>query len=326
MIDLDKIKDEVEPYLEKLNATLGESLTSSNTLLNRITEFYLEKKGKQIRPVLTFLLTDLFSWPNAKTIDGAAALELLHNASLIHDDVVDNSDMRRNSPTINKIWDNQIAVLVGDFFTTTALSKALATEDLRIISSIAQLGRRLTVGELDQIYNAQTNILNEDAYVKMIERKTASLFVTCAEIACYSTGAPEEDLKRLKEFARILGICFQIKDDTFDYFRETSTKLGKPTGADLLEGKISLPLLHVLLQDKEKGKTEMIDLCVKGELNEDEVTRLIDYARENGGIEYAENYMYNLYEKAKEILAFYPDSSTTRHLDLLFRYVIERNH
>lgn len=306
---------------------MAESLSSSpNVLLNEITLRYLQQKGKQIRPLLLFLFARLFSEPNDKTVNGAAALELLHNASLIHDDVVDNSDMRRNVPTINKLWDNKIAVLVGDFFVTTALSCALVTSDIRIISAICGLGRQLTVGELDQIYNVQTNSLSEDAYIRMIELKTGSLFVTCADIACASVEASGDDLNRLKEFARLLGICFQIKDDTFDYFPNNELKLGKPAGADLKDGKISLPLLHVLLEDKKKGKTEMIELAFKENLSDEEINELLDYACSNGGIDYAYERMNSMCRRAEEILNYYPDTETKKNLIALFHYVIERNH
>lgn len=327
MNNITDIRNEVAPSVERLNAAIAESLAlSNNVLLNKITLTYLQQKGKQIRPLLLFLFAHLLSEPNEKTINGAAALELLHNASLIHDDVVDNSCMRRNVPTINNIWDNKIAVLVGDYFVTTALSLAIKTTNIDIISSICSLGKNLTMGELDQIYNVQSNSLSEEAYVKMIELKTASLFVSCAEIACASVNASDDHLQRLKEFARLLGICFQIKDDTFDYFPQSQQKLGKPAGADLKDGKISLPLLHVLLEDKKIGKTDMIQLSFKENHSEDEILKLLDYARSNGGIEYADIFMENMYNQAKELMLIYPESETKKNLLALFRYVIERNH
>lgn len=326
MSQLENIRNQFTPLLDKVNITIEQSLSTSNPLLEGIVKSFLSKKGKQIRPLFTLLIASLIGEPNSKTISGAAAIELLHNASLIHDDVVDNSDLRRNVETINKIWDNQIAVLVGDFFVTSALDQSLSTGLLEIVESISQLGRKLAVGELDQIYNAQHNILSEEAYLKMIELKTASLFISSARIGSVSVGASPEEISDLTEYARLLGICFQIKDDTFDYCENSSNTLGKPVEADLLEGKISMPLLHVLLEDQKVGKRDYIDLCFKDSLTQQEVKSLIDYTIENKGIEYANEYMESLYKKASGLIDKYPNKVIVDKLNILFRYVIERNH
>lgn len=326
MSSLEQIQKNLAPLLDEVNKTIKESLYSTNLMLKGIIDFFLEKKGKQIRPIFTFLIAELLGEPNRRTIDGAASIELLHNASLIHDDVIDNSETRRSVPTLNKIWDNQIAVLVGDFFVTSALERALSTDNLSIVSSISELGRKLAVGELDQIYNAQNNILNEDAYIKMIELKTASLFMSSAVIAAESVNASSDDIKKVKEFARLLGICFQIKDDTFDYSRQSNLTVGKPVEADLLEGKISLPLLYVLIKDNEVGKTEYLELSHKENLSPAEVKLLVEYACNNGGIEYAEEYMNNLYSQASCLLESYENKRAVDKLLSLFKYVIERDH
>ena len=320
------IQTEVQPWLERLNRNIAESLTSPNPLLNNITTGFLSKTGKQIRPIFTFLVAQLLGQPNTKTIDGASALELLHNASLVHDDVVDNSDKRRNVPTINKIWDNRIAVLVGDYFVSTALTLSLRTQDLNIVSAIGNLGCELSTGELDQIDNAQRNVLDEEAYIATISRKTASLFVACAKIAAYSVGATDNDIQKLSRFALLLGICFQIKDDTFDYFPQTESSLGKPVGADLLDKKISLPLLNVLINDQTPAAEQMKELCFKDDITPDDIKQLIEYTISNGGIEYANNYMRNLFCEAKEILKDFDNRAATDNLLSLFRYAIERNH
>lgn len=326
MNDFVKIQEQLSSYLEDINVTITESLSSSNTLLNNITDFFLNRKGKQIRPILTLLTASVFGLPNKNTINGAAALELLHNASLIHDDVVDNSTQRRSIHTINKLWGNRIAVLVGDYFVSSALQRALITNDIKIVSSIGNLGQQLSVGELDQINNSSNSILSEQAYIEMIARKTASLFVACAQTGCASVNAPEDATDKLVEFARLMGICFQIKDDIFDYLPQCTNNLGKPVGNDLLEGKITLPLIKVLLDDRQKGIEENISIAFKTDITPKEVDYLIDYARDKGGVDYAVEVMNDLSCKASEILQSIPYSEAIENLNSLFRYVIQRNY
>lgn len=326
MKDLLDINKEVSFWIDSLNSNIAQSLASPNPLLNTISAGFLSKPGKQIRPVFTFLSAQLLGTPNQKTIDGASALELLHNASLVHDDVVDNSDKRRNAPTINKIWDNRIAVLVGDYFVSTALTLALRTNDLNIVGTIGTLGRELSTGELDQIDNARRNVIDEKAYISTITRKTASLFVACARIAAYSVGATTVEIEKISRFACLLGICFQIKDDTFDYFLDETKNLGKPAGADLLDKKISLPLLHVLLNDTTPKAQEMRALCFKDDISGSDIKQLIQYTLDNGGIEYANRYMENLYNEAQTLLSAFENKEAADNLLALFRYALERNH
>lgn len=325
MNGLEQLRTELKPLLDSVNDTIRQSLVSKNKLLSDIISFFLNRKGKQIRPVFTFLIAKLLGEPNNNTIKGAAATELLHNASLIHDDVVDNSEMRRNADTLNKIWDNQISVLVGDYIITAALDQALETNNLMIVKAISTLGRQLAVGELDQIYNAQNNSLNEDAYIKMIELKTASLFVTCARMAALSVQVSDDDLQKVCDYARLLGICFQIKDDIFDYYVDGESVIGKPVEADLLEKKISLPLLHVLIEDQNKGNNTFIDICFKDDLSTEDIKILVEHAVKNGGIEYAQSYMEKLYQTGQKILSDFSNKEAIRQLDLLFRYVIDRD-
>ena len=231
MIGIDDIRDSLRPELQLLSQKMEQSLMSSNKLMNKVVEDYLQAKGKLIRPILVILTAKLFGDVNDDVISSASAVELLHNASLIHDDVVDNSDLRRGAPTVNSIWDNHIAVLVGDFFVSTALQQAISTGDIRIITSLSNLGKMLSLGEIDQIYNARYHKLSKEAYFEVISRKTASLFVSCVEIGGYAVGAGDADLESIREYARLLGLCFQIKDDIFDYY--ASDEVGKPTGNDL---------------------------------------------------------------------------------------------
>ncbi len=321
MTNLSQIQSTILPELAQLNERISTRLLSSNTLMNNVIENFLKVKGKQIRPILVILSAKLFGDVNDNVIASASAVELLHNASLIHDDVVDDTKIRRGTTTINGLWDNHIAVLVGDFFVSTSLQEAISTGDPRAIAAIANLGKLLSLGEIDQIYNARFNCLSEDAYFGVISRKTASLFVACVQMGGYAVGASDSDIELLSRYADLLGLCFQSKDDIFDYFDDE--KIGNPTGNDLREGKITLPLLHVLLTDASEP---MLALSRKELLSEDEILTLIDYAKANGGIDYAYRRMEELYAESLPILARLPDGETRDMFDALFRYVIARDN
>lgn len=323
MPSIKEIQQLITPELEALNSLIASTLDSPNELMNRIVDNYLRTKGKQIRPIMVILSAKLLGEVNENVIRAAAAVELLHNASLIHDDVVDETKIRRNTPTINGIWDNHIAVLVGDFFVSSSLQLAMATGDLRIINSIARLGKLLSIGELDQIYCARFHNLTEPAYMQTIERKTASLFMACVEMGGYAVGASDADIANISEFARLLGLCFQIKDDIFDYYEDKN--IGKPTGNDLREGKITLPLLHVLETDSSDRRQAMSELSRKEVLTSDDINRLIDYAKDNGGIDYAYATMERLKAQATPILNSFDNKSVTRHFADILDYTINRD-
>ena len=293
--------------------------------MNKVIATYLERKGKQIRPIMVLLSAKLLGNVSRKVIEGAVAVELLHNASLIHDDVVDDTRLRRDAATINGLWDNHLAVLIGDFFLSNSLMLASGTGDIRIVDSIASLGRLLSIGELDEIYNARYNNLTEEVYFNIIYRKTASLFVSCAEVGAYAAGEPEgERLDALREFARLLGLCFQIKDDIFDYFSDSA--VGKPTGNDLREGKITLPLLHVLETGADEDHERMTALARKELLEPAEISELIEYAVTNGGIDYAYQTMERLRDQACDILrANFPPSATLDAFLSLIDFIITRD-
>lgn len=324
---LESIARTIAPELRTLNERIFLALTSTNDMMNGIVRDYLRKKGKQIRPVVVILSARLFSdvtTPNI--ISAAASVEMLHNASLIHDDVVDESQLRRNEPTLNGIWDNHIAVLVGDFFTSTSLQLANETGDIRVVGTMASLGRRLAMGELNQIYNARYHHLSEEAYMRTIDHKTASLFVACADMGAYAAGADDSDerLAALRLFARNLGLCFQITDDIFDYFPDAA-EIGKPTGNDLREGKVTLPLLSVLLREDAPQTREMLAILAKDQLNSDEINRLTQYAIANGGIDYAREKMKQLAAEANEALAAaFPDTPARKALTDLLAYILLR--
>ncbi|MBQ3605115.1 MAG: polyprenyl synthetase family protein [Muribaculaceae bacterium] len=323
MSTFQSIQKSIAPELEMLNKRISDTLASPNALMNQVIEGYLKSKGKQIRPIIVILSAKLLGEVNENVISAATAVELLHNATLIHDDVVDDTKLRRGQPTINNIWDNHIAVLVGDFFLSSALLQAIETNDIKIIKSITNLGKLLSIGEIDQIYNARFHNLNEDAYFETIYRKTASLFVSCVEVGAFAVEASDDDTQRLSQVARLLGLCFQIKDDIFDYFNDE--KIGKPTGNDLREGKITLPLLHVLLNDTLPQHDEMLALSKKEILDTDEINTLIEYAKRHGGIEYAYNTMQRLRDEAVEIISQFPESQTRDFFIAIIDFIISRD-
>lgn len=325
MTTFQQIQHMLAPDLERLNTRIAEALRSPNVLMNQVITNYLEKKGKQIRPIMVLLSARLLGEVNDKVLDGAVAVELLHNASLIHDDVVDDTKIRRGAATINGMWDNHLAVLVGDFFLSNALLEGVATGDIRMVESIAALGRLLSIGELDEIYNARYNALDEKTYFEIIFRKTASLFVSCVEVGAYGAGSTATQLEALREFARLLGLCFQIKDDIFDYFSDE--KIGKPTGNDIREGKITLPLIYALSKADHPRHAEMLELARADVHTADQVGSLIAFAIAEGGIDYAYATMNGLRARAVEILEHeFPASAERDALVALFDFIINREN
>ncbi len=323
MTTLESIQKSISPELKMLNERIVGALSTSNKLMNEVVETYLKTKGKQIRPILVMLSAKMFGTIDENVISAAAAVEMLHNASLIHDDVIDETKERRNNPTINCIWDNHIAVLVGDYFVSAALQQAISTQDPRIIAALSQLGAILSLGEIDQIYNAQSHVLSEEAYFNVIKAKTASLFVACVAMGGYAVKASDDEIEKLKQFTNLLGLCFQIRDDVFDYFEDK--KVGKPTGNDLREGKITLPLLHVLLNESLPLHEEMLALSHKDNLTTEEIATLINYAKNNGGIEYAYEKMTELRNQAVEIIKQLPDNEARKAFIAILDYIIARD-
>ena len=321
MTTLQSIRDTLKTDLELLDDVIRRQLATSNPLMDKVIDNYLKTKGKLIRPIIVMLTARLFGNINSRVLAAAASVELLHNASLIHDDIVDQSTTRRGFPTINAVWDNHIAVLVGDFFVSSSMQQAISTGDVRIIDALCHLGKLLSLGELDQIYNARYHTLTEESYYQIINYKTASLFVACAQMGCYASGVDDERLGALSKYAELLGMCFQIRDDIFDYYND-ERQIGKPTGNDLREGKITLPLLHVLLSEKDE---EMIKLSRAEELSDTDIATLVDYAHRKGGIDYAYNKMKQMRDEAVEILnTSFPDNDGKMQLIELFDYVINR--
>lgn len=324
MVTITDIQNSISKELADLNAIIKDTLGSSNALMQQVVNNFLSTKGKQIRPILVILSGKFFGEITDDVLYAGAAIELLHNASLIHDDVIDESKERRGVPTINHIWDNHIAVLMGDFFVSGALFCAQKTHDFRIISTMGKLGRELSLGEIEQIDNARSHNMDEQTYLGVIRRKTASLFRSCVEVGGYAAKAPEKDLKNLMEYAELLGICFQIRDDIFDYFDDK--ELGKPTGNDLREGKMTLPLIYALSRTDATRHAEMVELSHKKQLSTDDINTLIEFAKAEGGIEYSYATMERFQAEAEKIISQYPESESISAFRRIFEYIIERRN
>ncbi len=324
MQHFETIRGMLADELSRMNNIIEQSLATTNALMNRVVTGYLSVKGKQIRPLLVILSAKLFGKVTDETLYAGAALEMLHNASLIHDDVVDETMLRRGENTINAAEGNHLAVLVGDFFVSNALAAGIRTGDLNVIRALSELGCELSLGEVDQICNVREHNFSEESYVSMIRKKTASLFRNCVKIGAESAGASPEQARPIVEFAELLGICFQIRDDIFDYYDDA--RIGKPTGNDLREGKVTLPLLHALDSAPDRQEAlRMKNLIVRGNLSADEIQTLVDFAKANGGIDYAYDYMARVRAHAMTLLDSCPESQWRDCFADLFDYIIARN-
>ena len=257
------------------------------------------------------------------TLHAAVGLELLHTASLVHDDVVDESRQRRGQASVNAVYDNKVAVLVGDYILSTALLHVSVTHNELIVRYLAELGRTLSDGEILQLTSISDSVISEDTYYEIISRKTAALFEACCAIGAISAGVPEDMVGEAKRFGKTLGIIFQIRDDIFDYY--DSAEIGKPTGNDMAEGKLTLPVIYAL---KSTGDEEMLALARKvkeGTVTAGEIARLVEFTKANGGIEYAECRMQEMHAEAKTFLSSrVPDEMIRRALEAYLSYVIER--
>ena len=320
---IEKIRHRLGAELDAMNTIIRMSLATTDPLMGRVVEQYLRTKGKQIRPLLVLLSARLLGDINDSTLHAAAALEMLHNATLIHDDVVDNADYRRNTVTLNKDFDNRIAVLVGDFFVSTALQEAIKTKDMKAVRSVAELGQELSLGEIDQISNARDRAIDESRYFDVISKKTASLFMKCVKMGAESVEASEEEIDALVEYARLLGLCFQIKDDIFDYYEDK--EVGKPTGNDLRENKVSLPLIYAVNCSDSNESAPMRRLLMRGDLSDAEIALLIDFAKTHGGIDYAYSVMEGMRRQADSLLTSLPDNEWRDDFAELFDFTIMRN-
>ncbi len=299
------------------------SMISKVSLLNRITHYIVKRKGKQMRPMFVFLVAKMVSNGNfkEKTYRGAATIELIHTATLVHDDIVDDSNRRRGFFSLNALWKNKIAVLVGDFLLSKGLLLSIDNDDFDILKHISVAVREMSEGELLQIEKARQLDITEDVYFEIIRKKTATLIAACTAIGASSVDADKDEVEKMRKFGEIIGIAFQIKDDLFDYGED---RIGKPIGIDIKEQKMTLPLIYTLNNCTKKEKKWLIHSVKKHNRNKKRVKEVIDFVKENGGIEYSIQKMKEYQAKAFDILNTYPDSPYKESLSTLVNYVIER--
>lgn len=316
------IKAPIITELAGFRQLFDSSLSSSNTLLDSVVSHIRQRQGKMMRPMLVMLVARLYGEVRPATLHAAASLELLHTASLVHDDVVDESSERRGQLSANAAFNNKVAVLAGDYLLATSLVHAQLTESHPIIRLVSRLGQDLADGELLQLSNVSNLHFSEPVYFDVIRKKTAALFAACTQAAALSMEVGEEDVEKARLLGEYIGICFQIRDDIFDYF--DSEEVGKPTGNDMREGKLTLPALHVL-NTTASDEIKAIAFRVKeGNAISDEIARFIDYIKAHGGIEYAEQTMNDYKQKAFDLLDSLPASEITASLRAYLDYVVDR--
>lgn len=294
------IKHPIEAELADFVSLFNQSLSHEDGLLGSALEHIRKRAGKRMRPILILLMARNFGQITDVTQNAAVGLELLHTASLVHDDVVDESEERRGQASVNATYDNKVAVLVGDYILSTALLCVARTHSEQIVTYLAELGRTLSDGEILQLSNICRKDISEDVYYDVIKQKTAALFEACAGIGALSSGASEEDVMAAKQFGQNLGIIFQIRDDIFDYY--DSKEIGKPTGNDMAEGKLTLPVIHAV---NNGGDEDMKRLALKVKdhsVTAEEIASLVDYTKRMGGIEYAEKRMWEFHAEAQRFL------------------------
>ncbi len=325
MEKLDEIKHCIGPELDELQKLMEHTLRTRVPLADSVIGYFRDRKGKGVRPILTLLSAKLLTGEATRcTYDGAVALELLHNASLMHDDVIDGSDRRRGAATINRIWDNKVAVLMGDFFLSKCLLRLHATRSFEILAILSDIVTRLSEGELEQLSNMRARSVSEEAYFRVIGDKTASLFSACMKIGAISVGASADEAEQLALIGEKIGLVFQVRDDLFDYL--PSAEMGKPSGNDIREGKITLPLLYALRHAPAAECERMKRLLEENEtLSAPQIAQLVDFAVASGGIEYAQATMKSMAFEAKSMLAAFPDSPVRRALMDLVDYFMARS-
>jgi len=323
MKPVELIKLPIKKEMDLFERKFKDSMLSKVPLLNRITYYIVRRKGKQMRPMFVFLVAKMVSNGgfDERTYRGASVVELIHTATLVHDDVVDDSNRRRGFFSINALWKNKIAVLVGDFLLSKGLLLSIDNEDFDLLKLISIAVREMSEGELLQIEKARKLDITEDVYFDIIRQKTATLIAACCGIGAASVGANNETVQQMRKFGEYIGIAFQIKDDLFDY---TEDKIGKPTGIDIKEQKMTLPLIYTLNTCTKKEKDWIINSIKKYNKDKKRVKEIIAFVKENGGLEYAIDKMNDYKNKALNILESYPDSPYKKSLTQMIDYVVER--
>lgn len=314
------ISAELADFIEMFNRSLDHEDGMLAQALNHIRQ----RGGKRMRPILILLIAKSFGTVTEVTQHAAIGLELLHTASLVHDDVVDESGERRGQASVNAIYDNKVSVLVGDYILSTALLHVSYTHRERIIRYLAQLGRTLSDGEILQLSNISNRDISEDVYYNIIKGKTAALFEACASIGALASGATDEEIEAAARFGQNLGIVFQIRDDIFDYY--DSADIGKPTGNDMAEGKLTLPAIYAVNHDAPAEIRELAYKVKDRSISTDEIGKLVAYTKAIGGIEYAERRMWEFHDEACLFIDTYIHQDDIRQaLRAYLDYVIKRN-
>ena len=324
MDTLSLIKQPIETELVDFIDLFNHALNHEDGLLQVVLNHIKQRAGKRMRPILILLMAKNFGKVSRVTQHAAVGLELLHTASLVHDDVVDEAAERRGQASVNADYDNKVAVLVGDYVLSTALLHVSYTHSEMIVRRLAELGRTLSDGEILQLTNIQNKEVTEEVYYKIIERKTAALFETCAAIGAESAGATEEQVEAARLFGKNLGIVFQIRDDIFDYY-DSEVEIGKPTGNDFAEGKLTLPIIYALNATQDEDMMRLVHKVKAHNVTHEEVETLVRFAKENGGIEYAERRMWDFHAEAQRFIDQYViDENIRISLQTYLDYVIKR--
>ncbi|MCU6778043.1 polyprenyl synthetase family protein [Phocaeicola fibrisolvens] len=323
MNKIDLIKQPVAKELEEFRGLFEDSLTSTDPLLGEVLSYVKKRSGKMMRPILVMLMAKLFGTLSDSTFHAALSLELLHTASLIHDDVVDESNERRGQSSVNAIYNNKVSVLVGDYMLATSLKHAAHTGKVELVELVACLGQELSEGEILQLGNTGKEDFAEDTYFDIIRKKTAALFKISAQSGAVSVNASPKEAMKAALFGEMIGIAFQIKDDIFDYFE--NAELGKPTGNDMLEGKLTLPALYVLNKLHDTSLNELALRIRALNASKEEIAQFVETVKREGGIEYATQKMYEFREKALALLPASTDEAIRNALTAYIDYVIERN-
>lgn len=319
-----RIKLPIEEEMNLFEKKFREAMSTHVSLLNRITHYVVNRKGKQMRPMFVFLIAKMVSEENQikeRTYRGASVIELIHTATLVHDDVVDDSNRRRGFFSINALWKNKIAVLVGDYLLSKGLLLSIDNDDFDLLKIISVAVREMSEGELLQIDKARRLNITEEVYFEIIRKKTATLIAACCAMGAKSVHASEEEVERMRHFGELIGMAFQIKDDLFDYGKEA---IGKPTGIDIKEKKMTLPLIYALNQANPKDKKWLLNSVKNHNTDKKRVKEIIRFVKENGGLDYAVKAMKEYQRQALEVLDVYPDSPYKESLLLMVDYVIDR--
>lgn len=322
MLKLKDIQTPIAKELELFEKRFRESMHSSVPLLNRITQYIIKQKGKQMRPMFVFLSAGLCGNINDSTYRGASLVELLHTASLVHDDVVDNANERRGFFSVNALWKNKVAVLIGDFLLSKGMSLSVKHNELNLLKVMSDAVEEMSEGELLQIEKARKLDIEEPIYFEVIRKKTASLIAACCASGASSAGAPPEVVEKMHLFGEKVGIAFQIKDDLFDFGLDD---VGKPVGNDIKEKKMTLPLIYALRNTSTSAKRHIINLVKNHSENKEKVTEVIDFVRRSGGLDYAKEKMFQYQKEAFAILQYFPENEYRSALEQLVKFTTERN-